>query len=282
MRVQNLTELLRQIDSTAKTWGDPSGNVRPWFRGQEDAGQALIPSLLRGTGYDEFWMTTTFRLRALAFGAAAAAIETGRLDQWLFLMQHYGLPTRLLDWTENPVLAMFFAVEQWMSSERSKKPPSEYKSDHMGVSMLQPIMLNVLSGMVPFPNTWTFPGVENFRMAFHPRSQWVKIAATAKYEPVEQLSVPQPTYFPVAVIPSAVDRRVVVQRSCFTIHGSQEDDLETLVDSTSVRDALVRFELPRTEAPQLLKDLDALGVSYTSVYPDLPGLAQELRLRFVL
>jgi hypothetical protein len=69
VKVQSLTELLAQIDTTAKTWGDPSGNVRPWFRGKEDAGQALIPSLLRGKGYDEFWMTTTFRLRARAFGA---------------------------------------------------------------------------------------------------------------------------------------------------------------------------------------------------------------------
>jgi hypothetical protein len=85
------------------------------FRGEPEAGFPLIPSIARGTMDGTFadissledLLLNEFRL------AAAPIIEpepTNEID-WVFLAQHYGVPTRLLDWSTNPMVALFFAVE---------------------------------------------------------------------------------------------------------------------------------------------------------------------------
>jgi hypothetical protein len=261
--------LISQVRSDAARWST-GGHVRPWFRGQADAGEPPRPSIFRHN-YDEFWMTTMFRLNAISFGQTP---ETDRIDQWLFLMQHHGLPTRLLDWTESPLAACFFAVERWLTSER---PEENYKSHDLAVWMIHPVELNRLTDarIDGFPNTWTSGNTanENIRLAFHPRLE------RAQMMRAERL---RPSRYPLAVLPSNVDTRVAVQRSCFTVYGKDERDLEEMLRTNALmtNGYLRKYTIPRSKAPTILGELQAMGISFSSIYPDLGGLAAELRLRF--
>src|SRR5262249_39579679 len=88
--------------------GKPSRTV--WFRGQRSADWPLLPSLLRppNRSNTETILIKRFKQHAAPF------LSSDRLEEWewLFLMQHYGVPTRLLDWTESPLVALYFAVEE--------------------------------------------------------------------------------------------------------------------------------------------------------------------------
>src|SRR4051794_33848665 len=85
-----------------------------WFRGITNSAHSLIPSLYRHPKTTaapdlnklEQELLTRFRQRSIPYRTRDLS------DDWeaLFFMQHYGVPTRLLDWTENPLTALHFAL----------------------------------------------------------------------------------------------------------------------------------------------------------------------------
>ena len=94
------------------------------YRGQRDRSWKLLPSLTRpdgpvaqGLGNDETWrdkekhILAEFQTLASQHLGVGIIQKLGELELATFA-QHHGAPTRLLDWTMNPLAALYFAVEE--------------------------------------------------------------------------------------------------------------------------------------------------------------------------
>ena len=117
-------ELITRIDAEQQ--------YRMWFRGQSDYSWGLVPSVQRKDGMGEHYeqyITTNFMIHTMRLNPSVPQ----RYDRasWLTLMQHYGLPTRLLDWSESPLVALYFAL----SSDEDAKTDA-------AVWVLNPMELN--------------------------------------------------------------------------------------------------------------------------------------------
>lgn len=258
MEITNIFDFLRDLKNITSCWKHTNLSA-PWFRGQSDSRKSPIPSVLRENYViHEFDLITSFRLKAKEFGEIP---NNNSIDQWLFLAQHFNLPTRLLDWTESPLVALFFAVEKYLF-----KPEKEINNDS-GIWIINPIELNRISmeeGCIP--NTWTEgrTALENIKISF----------GTAKH----------PSKYPIAVHPSYVHRRVSSQKSTFTIHGTYSENMDTICKEIGLaeRGYYLKYKIPRTAVRDLIHELNQIGITPSFVMPDKEGLAKELKLRAYL
>ena len=259
-RIQSVGEFVQEISALRDRWF-PNVSLVPWCRGQERAEWELVPKLYRGASKDDDLDTENeireeFATRAPALSDYVKLSESGLLYNWesYFVMQHYGAPTRLLDWTESSLVALYFAVR------------ANAGNFHAAVWVLDAWSLNEkvikTDEVIPPADPGTTDSDRN------KVSPWLP----ERFKKGKRAGVPE---LPVAVFPTHTMRRISAQRSCFTIHGKDRDGFRTI--SKAARSVpLVKFEIPSWEVLQIRRTLGTCGIDDTAIFPDLEALGRSV------
>jgi hypothetical protein len=230
-----------------------------WFRGVGNSAYDLAPSLHRHPGISDTASLFSFEQRLITrFKERSVPYLTNRIDdiwEWLFLMQHYGMPTRLLDWTENPFIALFFALSS------ARKSGGNVYTDDAAVWIMS-------------PSTWNqtiFRHQSYSGSAFSPTD-----TSISSYTPGTD-----PRYVndnPVAILGIHNSPRIVAQRGSFCLFGKSLDPMEKIFEAIEFpANALEKLVIPAVKIEELLQKLLWMGISDSVVYPDLEGLARETK-----
>lgn len=239
--IRTIDELLQFMNGLYEKHGS-----RLWYRGEENAALTLIPSIQRSEKriQVERYITNDFYIRARQI--LDNPPRKHNYAAWVSLMQHYGLPTRMLDWSESPLIAAFFATETYRITPKIDA----------GVWVLAPDLLNEMEGfgrcIYPIDaDTTQEMLLPAFKHNHHNLELVDRILACSSTEN---------------------DLRMYSQHSNFTVHNSLQK-LEDICDENM----LYKIIIPSDRKKYFIDSLRVFGITESAVYPDLDHISSDLR-----
>ena len=291
------------VDLPELGWG-AEGDIyrKTWiFRGHKSATYNLEPSIEREAGGTRLsWKALESELLKEFQTKAPLHISSDRLPHsndklsWLPLMQHYGVPTRLLDFTYSPYAALYFALRD-RPKDKPTSPPEVWAVDQVAVN-------SVASGRSrnadqdyakehPEPTAKTV-GQRRARSLLDQRffareyeilegedRGWNTIVSKA-LEPDEiRRDFFDNNGLVLSALPRVESQRLSSQQGLFLLSGAEklmfEESLERMM--SGCRGWCRRFQFAEELLPEVEARLFQMNIHDLSLFPDVEGLAGFVR-----
>lgn len=178
--------------------------------------------------------------------AGAAFLNRESLVEIYFAAQHFGMPTRLLDWSTNPLAALFFACDG--------------QPDKDGV-------IYAMDARKIIPRKAMRTDAERlFRAAMTMRHPFVQYAIGISF-----WDLPKPDHHPyvLPVRPEIIPGRISQQSSCFTLHMHRAGPVDN--------ETLITILVQADKKDSIRNELHRMNINLFTIYSDLDHLSKEIR-----
>ncbi|WP_079222601.1 FRG domain-containing protein [Stenotrophomonas maltophilia] len=208
-----------------------------WYRGHANPDWLLTPSLHRHNDWEQ-----KEKLLFSEFTKTASRLFEKRGSDWeiLFDMQHYWVPTRLLDWSTVMGVAIAFILHSDQGDERDG-----------ALFILDPVRLNRLSGRHDVINV---PEDRDFQ-----------------YQTIYWEHRPIRIERPLAIRPGQQSDRIRAQKGVFTVHGTVGAGFEA-----NAQDCFKKIVLPAAAKAEARDFLKWANLDEYTIYPDIVGMARHI------
>jgi hypothetical protein len=222
------------------------------FRGQPRINQTLVSRLVRLAGpHGDIARVELALLRNFRKYAHSEATGTDSIWGWMSLGQHRGLPTRLLDWTYSPLVALHFATED----------PTEF--DHDGVVWC----VNFVEANKRLPARLK-------RILQAEGSDTLTVEMLSRFKTLSEFDALARDPFLVFIEPPAVDRRILNQLALFSLTSSPSATMDDWIRAHA--DLCRQVKVPARLKWEIRDKLDQANVNERVLFPGLDGLSRWL------
>jgi hypothetical protein len=240
ININSFQDFLDTIETISRS------NIRLWFRGVSNKTHKLAPSIYRNDfspSLEESFQNK-FKSRALPF-LKNRPVEN--YWEWLFIMQHHGVPTRLLDWSSSALVALGFAIIFRSNLD-----------EDAAVWCLNPIKLN-----------------EATNVMLTPLDKIPDISTNKNAQTSYQIDASVKSSYPIAITGPLNNERIAAQKGTFTLFPNS--DIFNLEEKEEAHEFLTLLIIKKETIETLKNQLYYLGMTESSIYPDLNHLALEIK-----
>lgn len=244
MAVKQITSVEDLISALAEDNDKYEGAI--WYRGHAVENWPLCPGYYRLDGPPpESTLVKRFKQSA----AMLISAPTNDSFDWLFQMQHYGVPTRLLDWSETPLVGLYFAVHD----------ASKHEGENGALWSLRPSELNKNAGIEDSSEEYFVPSFEDEELQNY------------SVESLRQNARVQ--LKPLATIATRNNERIQAQHGVFTIHHNDQNPIEAVGDGSHA----IKYVIPNENKGHIVKQLDLLGFTKFQLFPELASIGEIIK-----
>jgi FRG domain-containing protein len=253
-----VTSLGDLIDKVTPTEPDPrTGRRRDSgvYRGDGNASWPLLTSLDKLGGVTPPHTKTDLEEHILRnFIRYSRPYLNNPASDWEVLVaaQHHGLPTRLLDWTYSPLVAAHFATLEGDRDSDRVIWRLDWQSVHRYFKVPELALL--------------FQDLERLMGGDRPFTPWGLFSAPADAK-----------QFACMLEPPSINPRIVAQSATFTLCSDKRQSFDCFLERNGLGSALTKFVIPARETARFRDQLDLVDVDERRLFPDLDGVAAEMR-----
>jgi hypothetical protein len=251
-KITDYTEIL-EFPSIPDLWEklETLSGQNEWiFRGQKEFSWGLKTSLDRmfeeykhnnGSKLNtEIALIKRFQRESHHYGIGN--IDYLNIPEWLCLMQHFGAPTRLLDWTHSPWVGLFFAIIDLKEKEAA-----------LWVANWKKIDSNTDSNLLDlYKRDHNLISIDDFNKSLSYGNEVIKLNAFRQ------------------------NQRQIIQQGTFLFPTNIEKTFEENLAFKISKKVLIKIKLPYSFKSELIKRLYRMNISFTTLYPGIEGFSRSL------